>query len=99
MVAARSVTSQGRVACWRGLLPSNLVIVYCTLPGRYCAGTEPHQTDVMGQGSPKHTLPRRQPRERFKGKGKLYGRVSWKVTEMPCSQIMLGLYSNVSGME
>lgn len=85
MVAARSVTSQGRVAWLVRLAPVQPGHVYCTLPGRYCAGTEPHQTGVMGQGSPKHTLPRRQPREKFKGKGKLYGRVSWKVTEMPCS--------------
>lgn len=82
---SRPVSSLGRVAWLLRLAPVLPGLVYCRLPGRYCAGTEPHQTGVMGQGSPKHTLQRWEPRQKFKGKGKLYGRVSWKVTEKPCS--------------
>lgn len=49
---SRSVSSLGRVAWLLRLAPvlPGLVYVYCRLPGRYCAGTEPHQTGVMGAG-------------------------------------------------
>lgn len=67
------VPSWCRVAWLLRLAPILPGLVYSRLPGRYCAGAEPHKSVSMGRDLPNTPFQRRGPRQKFKGKEKLYG--------------------------